>query len=173
MRYEKKDSSYSRPPGRLAPAPAALAYAQLALAALESRARQGETIVLYEEATVVWRFARPRAGWWRTAPRARLPIRPVSQSQLKRHASRKRPAWGQYRSWSRVTSGVVLRVIGAVPYGTSKGFSTIVPHFAAQELRHYLQQGMATFRNAGQDGVRGVDRSGMHRAHKLDTTWDP
>jgi hypothetical protein len=115
VRYEKKDSSYSRPPGRLAPAPAALAYAQLALAALESRARQGEIIVLYEEATVVWRFARPRAGGWRTAPRARLPIHPVSQSQLKRHASRKRPAWGQYRSGSRVTSGVVLRVIGAVP----------------------------------------------------------
>jgi wyosine [tRNA(Phe)-imidazoG37] synthetase (radical SAM superfamily) len=28
----------------------------------------------------------------------------------------------QYRSWSRVTSGVLLSVIGAVQYGTSKVF---------------------------------------------------
>ena len=39
------------------------------------------------------------------------------------------------RSWSRVTSGVLLSVIGAVQYGTSKVFYKIVPHFDAQELR--------------------------------------
>ena len=43
---QKKDVSDSRPTGRLAPAPAELAWAALALAALESRARQGEIIVL-------------------------------------------------------------------------------------------------------------------------------
>jgi len=33
--------------------------------------------LLYEDETILWRFALPRAGWWRTAPRARLPIRPL------------------------------------------------------------------------------------------------
>jgi hypothetical protein len=28
----------------------------------------------------------------------------------------------QYRSWSRITSGVLLSVLGAVQYGTSKVF---------------------------------------------------
>jgi hypothetical protein len=37
------------------------------------------------------------------------------------------PAWLSYRSWSRVTSGVLLSVIGAVQYGTSKAFYKIVP----------------------------------------------
>src|SRR6266851_1108499 len=119
---QKKDVSYSRPTGRLAPAPAELAWASLELAALEYRARRGEIILLYEDETVVWRFALPRAGWWRKAQRARLPIRPLSQSQIKREESLKRQAWLQYRSWSRITSGVLLSVIGAVQYGTSKVF---------------------------------------------------
>jgi DDE superfamily endonuclease len=96
----------------------------------------------------------------------------LSQSQIKRHESLKRQAWVQYRSWSRVTSGVLLSVIGAVQYGTSKVFYKIVPHFDAQELRQYLHQVMATCSKAGKDGVIVVDRSGMHRAHKLDTTLD-
>src|SRR4029450_2654617 len=83
-----------------------------------------------------------------------------------------RHAWLQYRSWSRITSGVLLSVIGAVHYGTSKVFSKIVPHFDAQELRQYLHQIMATFRKTGTDVVLVVDRSGIHRAHKLDTTFD-
>jgi DDE superfamily endonuclease len=78
----------------------------------------------------------------------------------------------QYRSWSRITSGVLLSVIGAVQYGTSQVFSKIVPHCEAQELRHYLHQGMATFSKTGKDVVMVVDRSGIHRAHKLDTTFD-
>ena len=142
---KKKNVSYYRPTGRLEPAPADLAYGSLALAALEYRARQGEIILLYEDETILWRFALPRAGWWRTTPRVRLPIRPLSQSQIKREESLKRHAWVQYRSWSRVTSGVLLSVIGAVQYGTSKVFSKIVPHFDAQELRQYIHQVMATF----------------------------
>src|SRR5499433_3911995 len=125
----KKDVSYSRPTGRLAPHPAELAWASLQIAALEYQARRGEIILLYEDETVLWRFALPRAGWWRTAQRVRLPIRPLSQSQSKREESRKRQAWLSYRSWSRVTSGVLLSVIGAVQYGTSKVFYKIVPHF--------------------------------------------
>ena len=112
-REKKKGSSY-RPTGRLAPTPAALASGSLALAALESQARRGAILVLYADETILWRFALPRASGWRTAQRVRLPIRPLSQSQSTRAASRQRQAWGQPRSWSRLTSGVVLRVIGAV-----------------------------------------------------------
>src|SRR4030095_3668693 len=93
-----------------------------------------------------------------------------SQSQIKREESLKRQAWVQYRSWSRVTSGVSLSVIGAVQYGTSKVFSKIVPHFDAQEVRQYIHQVMATFRKIDKEVVMVVDRSGLHRAHKLDAT---
>jgi hypothetical protein len=128
--------------------------------------------LLYEDETVLWRFVLPRVGWWHRAQRPRLPTRPLSQSQITREESRKRQAWLQYRSWSRITSGVLLSVIGAVQYGTSKVFYKIVPHFDAQELRQYLHQVRATFRKTGQEVVMGVDRSGSHRAHKLDATLD-
>jgi hypothetical protein len=123
--------TYCRPTGRLAPTPADLAYASLDLAALEYQARHGKIILLYEDETILWRFALPRAGWWRKAQRARLPTRPLSQSQIKRDESLKRQTWLQYRSWSRITSGVLLSVIGAVQYGTSKVCYKIVPHFDA------------------------------------------
>ena len=82
-----------RPTGRLDPDPAALAYGSIDLAALEYRARRGEIILLYEDETILWRFALPRAGWWRTALRARLPTRPLRQSQLKRDEFLKRQTW--------------------------------------------------------------------------------
>jgi hypothetical protein len=128
--------------------------------------------LLYTDETILWRFALLRAGWWRTAQRARIPTRPLSQSQINREEAHKRQAWLRYRSWSRITSGVLLSVIGAVQYGTSKVFSKIVPHFDAQELRQYLHQVMATFSKTGKDVVMVVDRSGIHRAHRLDTTFD-
>jgi hypothetical protein len=128
--------------------------------------------LLYEDATILWRFALPRAGWWRTAQRARLPTRPLSQSQIKREARLKRPAWLRYRSWSRITSGVLRSGIGAVQYGTSKVFYKIVPHFEAPELRQYIHQGMATFQKTEQEVVMVVERSGIHRAHQLDATLD-
>jgi hypothetical protein len=71
-----------------------------------------------------------------------------------------------------MTSGVWLSVIGAVHYGTAKVFSKIVPHCDAQEFRQSLHQIMATFSKTGQDVVMVVDRSGLHRAHKLETTFD-
>ena len=111
-----------------------------------------------------------RAGWWRKAPRARLPTRPLRQSQIKREESLKRQAWVCHRSWSRITSGVLLSIIGAVQYGTSKVFYKIVPHFDAQELRQYMHQVMATFSKIGKEVIMVVDRSGIHRAHKLDAT---
>ena len=69
-----------------------------------------------------------------------------------------------------MTSGVLLSVIGAVQYGTSKVFSKIVPHFDAQELRQYIHQVMATFGKTEKEVVMVVDRSGIHRAHKLAST---
>jgi hypothetical protein len=128
--------------------------------------------LLYEDETILWRFALPRAGWWRKTPRIRLRTRPLSQSQIKREEVLKRQAWLQYRSWSRITSGVLLSVIGAVQYGTSKVFYKIVPHFDAQELRQYMHQVMATFSKTGKEVVMVVDRSGVHRAHKLDATFE-
>jgi hypothetical protein len=100
----------SRMIGQLDPTPADLAYAALALAALECRARRGERILLYEDETIVWCLALPRAGWWRKAQCARLPTRPLSQSQIKREESLKRQMWLPYRAWSRITSGRVLSV---------------------------------------------------------------
>jgi hypothetical protein len=120
--------------------------------------------LLSEDATLLWRFAMLRAGWWRRAQRARLPTRPLSQSQIKPAEARKRQTWLRYRSWSRITSGVLLSVIGAVQYGTSRVFYKIVPHFTAQEFRQSLQQIMQVCRKTGQEVVMVVDRSGIHRA---------
>jgi hypothetical protein len=122
---------------------------------------------------MLWRLALPRAGWWRTTPRLRRRTRPLSQRQSKRAEVLKRPAWLPDRSWSRSTSGGLLSVIGAVPYGTATVFSTIVPPFEAQERRHSLQQGRATFSTIGTEVVRVVDRSGIQRAHKLTATFEP
>jgi len=167
---KKKALSFYRPTGRLAPDPAALAYASVELAALEYQARRGELILLYADETILWRFALPRAGWWRKAPRARLLTRPLRPSQIKREESLKRQAWVQYRSWSRITNGVLLRIIGAVQYGTSKVCYKIVPQFDAEGFRQYIHQVMATFSKTGKEVVMVVDRSGIHRAHTLAST---
>jgi hypothetical protein len=86
--------SFYRPTGLLAPDPAALAYASVALAALEYQAHRGDLLLLYADETILWRFALPRAGWWhRPAPRYRLPTRPLTQCQSKREEALKRDAW--------------------------------------------------------------------------------
>jgi hypothetical protein len=133
-------------------------YGSLALAALEYRARQGEIILLYGDDTVGWRLALPRAGWWRKALRARLPTRPLRPSQITRDASRKRPAWGRYRSWSRIPSGVLLSVIGAVQYGTSKVFYKVVPHFE-QNLGNLRRNHFAPIRSASLSVTDGMPLS--------------
>jgi hypothetical protein len=57
----------------------------------------------------------------------------MTQSQIKREESLKRQAWVRYRSWSRVTNGVLLSVIGAVQYGTAKVFyKTCIPHIVVR-----------------------------------------
>jgi DDE superfamily endonuclease len=96
--------------------------------------------------------------------------RPLSPSQIKREEALKRQAWGRYRSWSRVSSGVLLSVIGAVQYGTSKVFYKVVPPFDTEGFRQYIHQIMALFSSTGKAAVMVVDRSGIHRAHKLAST---
>ena len=127
--------------------------------------------MLYEDETILWRFALPRAGWWHgKAQRSRLPTRPLSPSQIKREEALKRQAWGRYRSWSRVPSGVWLSVIGAVQYGTSKVFYKVVPQFDTEGFRQYIHQVMALFHHTGKEVVMVADRSGIHRAHRLAST---
>jgi hypothetical protein len=65
---------------------------------------------------------------------------------------------------------VLLDVIGAVQYGTSRVFYKIVPHFDASEFRQYIHQVMAIFGQSGKEVVMVADRSGTHRAGKLATT---
>jgi transposase len=162
--------TYCRPTGRLDPKPADLAYASLELAALEYRARHSKIILLYADETILWRFALPRAGWWRKAQRYRLPTRPMTQSQIKRAESLKRQAWVCHRSWGRVTSGVLLSVIGAVQYGTSKVFYKVVPQFETEGFRQYIHPVMTRFGHTGKEVVMVADRSGIHRAHTLAST---
>ena len=144
-----------------------MAHGRLQLAALEYWARQGEIILLYQDETALWRFALPRRGWWRRHQRYRLPTRPLSQGQINAQERLKREAWKQYRSWSRITSGVLLDVIGAVQYGTSRVFYKIAPHFDAIEFRQYIHQIMNIFGPTEKKVVMVVDRSGIHRARNL------
>jgi transposase len=65
---------------------------------------------------------------------------------------------------------VLLSVLGAVQYGTSKVFYKVVPHFDAEGFRQYIHQVMALFGGTGKKVVMAVDRSGIHRAHKLAST---
>ena len=81
LSLKKNTLSYCRPLDGSIPRKADLAYGSLELAALEYRARRGEIILLYEDETIVCRFALPRLGWWRRAQRYRLPTRPLSQGQ--------------------------------------------------------------------------------------------
>src|SRR5207244_9788630 len=76
---KKNTVSYCRPTGRLDPTPADLAYGSVDLAALEYRARRGEIILLYEDETILWRFALPRLVLCGCAQRPRLLRRPVGQ----------------------------------------------------------------------------------------------
>jgi DDE superfamily endonuclease len=164
--------SYVRPTGRLHPNPADLAYGRLELAALEYWSKQEQIILLYEDETVLWRFALPRRGWWRRSHRYRLPTRPLSRYQINAQERLKRQAWQLYRSWSRIRSGVLLHVIGAVQYGTSRVIYKIVPHFDANDYRQYIHQVMSLYGASGKKVVMVTDRSGIHRAHRLASTLE-
>ena len=89
--------------------------------------------MLYEDETIVWRFALPRLGWWRRAQRYRLAHTPAEPGPVERPESHKRQTWGQYRSWSRIAGACCSPASSArSDIGTSKIFYKIVPHFDAQ-----------------------------------------
>jgi hypothetical protein len=121
---------------------------------------------------VLWRFALPRRGWWQRSQRYRLPTRPLSHSHINAQERLKRQAWQQHRSWSRIRSGVLLEAIGTVQYGTSRVFSSIVPHCDANAFRWDMHQVMSTFGATKKKVVMVVGRSGMHRARQLASTTD-
>jgi hypothetical protein len=128
-------------------------------------------MLLYADATLVWRFALPRAGWWHgTAPRYRRPTRPLSPSQITRAEALQRQAWVRYRRGRRVPSGVWRSVIGAVPYGTSNVFDKVVPQVDTEGFRPYIHHVLARLRHPGTEVVMVADRSGIHRAHTLAST---
>jgi hypothetical protein len=60
--------------------------------------------------------------WFETTGQAPFGRAKAAYWKIKREESLKRHAWWRYRAWSRLTSGVLLSVIGAVHYGTSKVF---------------------------------------------------
>ncbi len=123
---------------QLEPDPDELACARDELAELQDQARQGQIILLYEDETLVWRFALPRAGWWRKDQRYRLPLHSLSRHQSNHQERLKRQVWKAHRSWSRIREGVLLSVIGAVQYGTAKVIWKATPHFDTCEFRCLL-----------------------------------
>ena len=76
---------------------------------------------------------------------------------------RRRPIWAKRH-------GVLLSVIGTVQDGTSKVFYKVVSHFDTERLRPYIHQIMVLFGHTGKAVMMVVDRSGLHRVHKLAST---
>ena len=91
---------------------------------------------------------------------------------MQREEALNRQAWQQYRSWRRITSGVLRSGIGAVQCGTCRVCSESMPHFDAQECRQYLHQVMASFGNPGKEVVMAVNHSGLQRTGKLAAPLD-
>lgn len=161
-----------RPTGRLNPDPHELAQARIELAELQKQAQQGNLIWLYEDESIVWRFALPRAGWWHKEPRYRLPLHPLSRHQINQQERLKRQAWQPHRSWSRIRAGVLLSVVGAVQYGTSKVFWKATPHVDSYDFRQFIHPIMGHFDKDHVPVVMVADRSGIHRANALTSTLD-
>jgi hypothetical protein len=99
----------------------------------QDRACQGESIVLSEDEIMLWRFALPRAGWWRKAPRSRLPTRLLTQSQINGKESRKRQA----RLWQQQGQCTAACELLAPVYSWfTEGFDTT----DLQEAKELLEQ---------------------------------
>jgi predicted ATPase len=87
----------------------------------QDRVRQGESLLRSADESMLWRFALPRAGWWRKAPRDRLPTRRLTQRQLTGEERRTRQA----RLWQRQGQRTATRDLLAPVYGWfTEGFDT-------------------------------------------------
>jgi predicted ATPase len=78
-------------------------------------------MLLSEDEIILWRVALPRAGWWRKAPRDRLPTRLLTQRQITGEESCTRQA----RLWQRQGQRTAARELLAPVYGWfTEGFDT-------------------------------------------------
>lgn len=62
--------------------------------------------------------------------------------------------------------------MGAVQYDTSKVFWKAVPHFDTTDFRQFIHQIMAVFAKTPKPVVMVADRSGIHRARALQSTFE-
>lgn len=120
---------------------------------------------MFEDETVMWRQALPRAGWWMKKKRARLPQ--VEKNGIKKAEKEKREAWNKQQSWSVVKTGVLMYVIASVVYGTNELIYSIVAHFGAREYLQYLNNLLIRLGKQGKEIVLVHDGSGIHKAEKI------
>lgn len=134
---------------------------------MKKRAEKGEIILLYQDETIVWRFAIPRSGWWYKKERARIDELKENHSRIRKEEREKREAWKQYRRWDKIKSGVLLCIIGAVEYLTSKFLYKTVAHFDCTEFLMFLYQVLLHYKNTNKKIVMIVDNSGVHKANRV------
>jgi len=89
-----------------------------------------------------------------------------TKGEIKKQEKQKREDWNEHRSWSWITSGVLLVVLGVVEYLTSKTIFKIVPHFTTKEFKQFLYQVTAAFK--GKKIVMILDNCKIHKAKILD-----
>jgi len=126
--------------------------------------------LLFEDETVLWRFALPRKGWWIKKVRKRIPDLKSTKNQIKKEEKEKRESWKKQRSWSVISKGVLLYVIACVHYLSSKMVFKIIPNLNVREFLQFLYQVEATFKEEKKKIVMVLDRSGIHKG-KLVEKW--
>ena len=82
----------------------------------------------------------------------------------------KRQTWLQYRAWSRITSGVLLSVIGAVQYGTSKSSIKSCPTLM---LRNYANISIKSWRPSAKPERRRHGRRSQRDPSGAQARRDP
>jgi putative transposase len=164
---KKNGFSYYRPTIELGADQQELARARTEIDELKTRAKRGEIILLFEDETIVWRFALPRAGWWYKDKRYRINDLKDNRKNIKQQECEKRQQWKEHRSWSHITCGVLLCVIGTIQYLTSRALFKIVPHFDAKEFKQFLYQVMNYYAKENKMVIMIADRNWIHKAKLL------
>lgn len=139
--------------------------AKLELDELKKKADHGEIVLLFEDETVLWRFPLPRAGWWVKETRARIPQ--PEKGMIKREEKQKRAQWEEQQSWSAITTGVLMYLVGAVLYGSHEVIFKMVPHFNGKEYLAYLYQMLAQLGKKGKEIVLVQDNSKIHKSKRV------
>jgi len=147
--------------------PADLAYGSLELAALEYQARRGEIILLYEDETILWRFAMLRAAGAQSAACAPPDASAETESEQTRGVL-KRQAWVRHRSWSRINQRCVAQCHWAVSTAPSKVFYKSCPLLMPRVTPIYASSD-GHFSKIGKRSSWSSIAAGPS-AHKLDAT---